>query len=283
MRELRGRVAIVTGASGGLGGAIATALAAEGMHLLLTARREEELESLATALRAGSARVVTVRADVSRDEDRRAIIAVAERELGGVDVLVNNAGVMHVGHFEDVPLDEIERTVEVNLVSPMRLTQLALPGMLARGRGHIVSIASLSAKSFPPYIGPYTASKAGLLAFTKGLRLEFRARGVSASAIIPGLVTEAGVFEQQRRETPVTVSPLLGTTTPAAVGRGVVKAMRDDAVELFVNPQPLRPAAVLGELFPKLALFLTNRLGAPMYERMAETRRSKEIPRVPDA
>jgi short-subunit dehydrogenase len=275
MRELRGRAAVITGASGGLGAAIAGALAAEGMRLVLAARGAEALERVAADLRAGGATVVVAPGDVAREGDRVALVETATRELGGIDVLVNNAGVMDVGHFEDIPLEEIERHMTVNLVAPMRLTQLALPGMLARGRGHVVNIASLSAKSFPPYIAPYTASKAGLLAFSKSLRLEYRARGVSASAIIPGLVTEAGVFEQQRRSVPVTVSPLLGTTNPTAVARGVVKAIRRDIVELFVNPQPLRPAAVLAELFPPLALFLTEKLGAPMYARMAAARRAR--------
>jgi short-subunit dehydrogenase len=276
VRELRGRVALVTGASRGLGVAIARALAAEGMHLALTARNAAELHAVAEGLRAAGARVAAIPADVASAADRRALVDAAARELGAIDVLVNNAGVMGVGHYDELPPEEIERTIEVNLLAPMLLTQLVLPPMLARGSGHVVSITSLSAKSFPPYIAPYTASKAGLLAFTKSLRLEYRARGVSASAIIPGLVRDAGVFEQQRRETPVSVSPLLGTTTSEAVARAVVKAITRDRVEVYVNPQPLRPAAVLAELYPPLGLGLTSQIGAPIYERMANARRARE-------
>ncbi|HEU4564150.1 MAG TPA: SDR family oxidoreductase, partial [Gemmatimonadaceae bacterium] len=234
-----------------------------------------ELERVAAELRAAGTRVVAVPADVTSAEGREALVSTAVRELGGIDVLVNNAGVMGVGYFHTLPAEEIERTVAVNLVAPMLLTQLVLPVMLERGSGHVVNISSLSSKNPAPFIEPYAASKAGILAFTKSLRLEYHDRGISASAIIPGLVRDAGVFEAQRRTTEVRVSALLGTTTPDAVASAVVKAIRRDLVELFVNPQPLRPSVVLGELFPSLSLALTRRFGAPIYRPMARDRAAR--------
>jgi short-subunit dehydrogenase len=272
MRELRGGTAIVTGASRGIGAAIARALAAAGMHLVLAARSEPTIEMLAAELRQRDVRVHVVPTDVSRDHDRRALIEAAVRELGALDVLVNNAGIGHVAEYHRMQSEDILRVMEVNLLAPMLLTYLALPPMLARGRGHIVNIASLAAKSFPPYNGPYVASKAGLIAFTKAIRLEYRTRGVSASAIIPGLVRDAGMFADQQRESPIRVPWLVGTTTPDAVAGAVVRAIRRDTVETVVNPTPLRPLMALGELFPALPLALTGRLGAPMYATIARAR-----------
>ena len=259
MRDLRGRTALVTGASRGVGAAIARALAAEGMDLVLAARTRGDLEAVAAGIR-GSVRVVA--ADLADPAALRELAAVTP-----LDVLVNNAGTIEVGEFADLAPEAIEAALRIDLVAPMLLTRLALPAMLAQGRGHIVNMSSLAGRVGLPGIETYCAAKAGLANFTAALRAAYRARGVSASAILPGYVHGAGMYQRVQERTHVPTPLAQGSSSPEAVARAVVRAMRLDLPEVIVSPRPLRPLLALQALFPARIERLVPSLGGDWYQR----------------
>ncbi|MBI1884759.1 MAG: SDR family oxidoreductase [Chloroflexi bacterium] len=275
MRELAGRTALLTGASRGIGPYIARALVAEGMNLVLAARSAAELEAVAEEVRGAGVKAVAVPTDVGDRASLEALAARAE-ESGGVDVLVNNAGIENISFYDKLDPDDIEHLLRVNLVGAMLLARLVLPGMLERGRGHIVNIASLAGKSGTPYDAPYAASKAGLVGFTESLRRECRERGVSASVICPGFVRDAGMYEDSRLETGVEAPRLLGTSPPQAVARAVVRAVKREVPEIIVNPGPTRVLLVLGAVSPSLADWVIERIGVSKLFRQAVEARERE-------
>src|SRR5436305_5513636 len=153
--------AIVTGASRGIGPHIAAALAERGARIALVARTAPELEKVAHELRERGARVMTVPGDVISTWDRRAIVQSVERELGPVDVLVNNAGGDPQREFHRLSEAELEDVIDLNLTSAVILTRLVLPGMLARERGHVVDISSMAGRVSFPATHAYAAAKDG--------------------------------------------------------------------------------------------------------------------------
>lgn len=262
MRELDGSTALVTGASRGLGRHIARALAAAGTTLGLTARSPDELEEAARGLRKEhGVPAVAMPADLTVRSELRALARRAEGALDGVDVLVNNAGVTAPYPFHLRDPDDIVRAVELNLLAPMLLARHLVPGMVERGRGHVVNISSLAGKAGPPYEEVYGATKAGLIGFTESLRGEYRGSGVSASVICPGYVTGTGMYADAVRETGVRAPRRAGRATPAGVASAVVRAVREDRPELVVNSVPVRPLTVLSEASPRLGEWLARKLG----------------------
>lgn len=273
MRKLKNRVCILTGASRGLGPFMARALAAEGVHFVLGARSAPELKATAEELRALGGRAIAVTCDVVSADDRKRLVERALAEYGRVDILVNNAGIELTAHFETQPDEEIARVVEVNLTAAMHLARAVLPPMLERKSGHIVNIASLAGKVPVPFSSPYAASKAGLIGFTESFRSEFKKRGVSASVICPGLVSEAGMYKDMQDQSGVKENFLAGTVSPAKVASDVVKAIKRDRPEMLVYRGPGRLVSGLAELTPGLfertfPLFGTNKL----FEDIADAR-----------
>jgi short-subunit dehydrogenase len=245
VKELSGRHALVTGASRGIGRAIARSLVSEGMRVTLAARSAADLESLAAEL--GSS-AVAVCADVASPADRERLASVAEEAFGVVDLLVNNAGVEFAADFSTQDPDEILRTLDVNLAAPMMLTRLLLPGMKSRSFGHVLNVASLAGKVASPYEAAYSASKYGLVGFSHALRAELRGTGVSVSVVCPGFVAGDGMYARMAghglRAMSISVSPL------PRVARAVVSAVVQDRAEVVVNPVPLRPLFLAQALAP---------------------------------
>jgi short-subunit dehydrogenase len=263
MDSLRDMVALVTGASGGIGPHIARALAAEGAHLAVVARSAAALEALAGSLRQQGVRVAALPADLTREADRAALLDRVEAALGPVDVLVNNAGVESVGPFATLAPEVVAATVELNLTAPLLLARAALPGMLARRRGHLVNVASIAGKKGVPYEAVYCATKAGLVEWTAAVRAELAGSGVSASAICPGLVTGEGMFARFGVPAPRTT----GSCTPAEVARAVVESIRGDLPEVIVNSLPLRALLAVNTLSPRAGAFLLRALGVNEFQR----------------
>ncbi len=261
MRELRGLTALVTGASRGVGCYIAEALAREGMHLVLTARSRIELESLAARLRAHGSTTVIVTADLSRREELESLVQQATATTAAIDVLVNNASMACMLPYHRIAPGDIRREIEVNLTAPMLLTRLLLPGMLERKRGHVVNISSLGGVIALPYEEAYCATKAGLILFSKSLRAEYRAQGVSSSVILPGVIWGTGMVRNFEVKSGLRMPRSAGGCTPEHVARAVVRAIRRDLLEVVVNRPPLRPLLAVLRLFPRLADPLFRSLG----------------------
>lgn len=252
MRDLAGRRALVTGASGGLGRHIARELARAGVDLAISGRNRSDLDALAGELRALGHAVGPFPADLGRPLAAEQLAAAVEETLGPLDILVNNAGVEVASSFTRYSPDELDDILALDLLVPLRLTHTLLPGMLARAAGHVVNICSLAGKGPLPYGVPYAAAKSGLAGATASLRAEYADTGVGFSSVIPGFVTGAGIFARHEAEG-VTAPAMFGTTTPERVGRAVVTAIRRDAPEIIVTPYPIRPFLALAAVAPRMA------------------------------
>ncbi len=193
--ELGGQVALVTGGGRGIGRAIARALAAGGASVMVSSRTKEQLDETVALIEADSGRGdggrgAAVVADVEQRASVEAMLSETERVFGPVTLLVNNAGVSNPvnGPFETLDFDEVRRTIDNNLTSAMLCTRLALPGMLGRGSGRIINVASGSGIVCQPFLNIYSVAKTGLIRFSENLALELQGRGVVVFSITPGMV-----------------------------------------------------------------------------------------------
>ncbi|MDQ6837460.1 MAG: SDR family NAD(P)-dependent oxidoreductase [Actinomycetota bacterium] len=185
---LTGKVALITGASSGIGEATAIAMARAGAAVVLGARRVDRLESLAARLRDDGARVLTLQLDVTDETACRDSVQRTRAELGGLDVLVNNAGVMLLGPIIDADTEDWRRMMTTNVLGLMYMTHAAVPGMAEQGSGEIVNISSVAGRQARAGAGVYNASKWAVNAFSESLRQEVTARGVRVSLVEPGAV-----------------------------------------------------------------------------------------------
>jgi len=266
VKDLRDMNAIVTGASRGLGVHLARALAREGVNLALAARSSDALRGIRDEVEALGVHAAGIPTDLSVTGEVENLSKEAERLLGPVDILVNNAGVQLSAPYQEYPPDLVERAVQVNLLAPLLLTRALLPGMLQRGRGHVVNVSSLAGKIGLPFSAPYGATKAGLVMFTHSLRAELEGTPVGASVICPGFIAEDGMYAR----TVERVGPapaLLRPTTPRKVTRALLRAIRGNVAELVVNPIPPRPLSVLREILPASTPWLHRMLGSTRFAR----------------
>ena len=185
--SLQDRVAVVTGASSGIGAAVASALNAEGTHVALAARREDALIEVREGF-SGNGRSIIVPTDVTDREQVRSLVARAEDQLGPVELLINCAGVMYYTLMKNLRDEEWERTVEVNCKGAVNCIGAVLPGMLERGKGHIVTISSDAGRKVFPGLAVYSASKFFVEALSLGLRLETAGTGLKVTTVQPGNV-----------------------------------------------------------------------------------------------
>ncbi|HEY7641148.1 MAG TPA: SDR family NAD(P)-dependent oxidoreductase [Steroidobacteraceae bacterium] len=195
MQDLQGRIALVTGASRGIGSAIARALAASGAAVAINYReRGDEAECVCEAIRASRGRAVAFRADVSVRAAVQSMAREIEERLGPIDILVNNAGMAATRSLDDISEDDFDRALAVNLKSAFLCTQAVVPGMRARRWGRIVNISSIGARIGSGSVSvAYGAAKAGVEGLTRAYALRLAADGVTVNAIAPGLVaTEMG-------------------------------------------------------------------------------------------
>jgi 3-hydroxybutyrate dehydrogenase len=195
---LKGRAAVVTGSTSGIGLAIAEALAAQGADVLMNGFGDtREIEKRRADLAARhQVEVLHSGADMSRPGQIEEMMAEAERALGRVDVLVNNAGIQHVAPVDEFPLEKWDQILAVNLSSAFHTTRAALPGMKRRGWGRIVNIASAHGLVASPFKSAYIAAKHGLVGFTKTVALETARHGITCNAICPGYVLTPLVEKQ---------------------------------------------------------------------------------------
>ena len=187
-RPLSGRVALVTGASSGIGEATAVALAQAGAAVAIGARRADRLDALAAKLRDDGARVLTLDLDVTDEAACRDAVARTRAELGGLDVLVNNAGVMLLGTIVGADVEDWRRMLSTNVLGLMYMTHAAIDGMVEQGSGDVVNISSVAGRTARKGAGVYNASKWAVNAFSESLRQEVTTRGVRISLVEPGAV-----------------------------------------------------------------------------------------------
>jgi len=188
MPSLQGRVAAITGASSGIGEATALALAAEGVAVSLAARRGDRIDDLAARITDGGGRAIAIETDVTDEEQANAFVARTAEELGGLDALINNAGVMLLGPVAGAPTEQWRRMIEVNLLGLLYCTHAALPIMGSQGSGDIVNVASVAGRVAAMGSGVYNMTKWGVVGFSEALRQECARANVRVTAIEPGWV-----------------------------------------------------------------------------------------------
>lgn len=261
--QLHGATVLLTGASGGIGRATARALDLRGARVLLSARREDVLEEIRAEL---GGRPIVLPVDLS---DRAGVSTLAER-AGEVDVLVANAALPASGRAERFSPDEIDAALDVNLRAPIQLTRALLPGMLDRGRGHLLYVSSLSGKVASPRGALYSATKYGLRGYAAGLRQDVEPRGVGVTVVYPGFISEAGMFADSGAKLP----PWVGTRTPQQVAEAVASAIENGRAEVDVAPLSLRAGTLLASIAPVTLARVQRRLGSVgVAESIAEGQR----------
>lgn len=247
--NVTGRTVLLTGATGGIGHAIARRLHAAGAQLVLTGRRSEILEPLAAEL-GGTAAACDLADPAAVD----ALVAAHP----DVDVVVNNAALPASGPLLEFTPEQVDRAMQVNLRAPIALAHAYAGRMVPRGSGHLVFISSLSGKSGAPGTSLYSASKFGMRGFAQGLREDLHGTGVGVSTIFPGFISDAGMFADSGAVLPKGV----GTASPEQVADAVLRAIEKDRAEIDVAPVGLRIGAAFAQLAPQLSATVSRRLGA---------------------
>jgi short-subunit dehydrogenase len=246
--QISGSTTLLTGATGGIGQAIARALHQRGGQLILTGRRTDVLEPLAAEL---GARTLAADLNVAAEVDR--LIS----EAGEIDILVANAALPASGRLNSFTMDEIDRALDVNLRAPIALAHALVPSMIERGSGHLLFMSSLAGKTATSGSSLYNATKYGLRGFASALRAELHEDGIGVSTVLPGFIRDAGMFADSGAKLPAGV----GTRSPEDVAKAVVAAIERNRGEVDVAPVTLRLGAVFGSVAPESAAKMTRRIG----------------------
>jgi NADP-dependent 3-hydroxy acid dehydrogenase YdfG len=236
-----GKVAIVTGASSGIGESTAEALAAEGARVVLAARRAERLEALADRIDEDGGEALVVSTDVTEEDDIDALVEETTDEYGQIDILVNNAGVMPLEPLERADRSNLRQMVEVNLLGLMNLTHAVLPVMQSQDSGHIVNVSSVAGREASANSSGYNATKFGVNAFTDAVRQEVSAEGIRSTIIEPGAVeTELATHIPDEQVIEQFAEMDIPVLDPDDIARSVVYAtsqpQRVDVNEILIRP-----------------------------------------------
>jgi len=226
--------AIVTGASSGIGREIALELARQGAVQVLTARRESRLRELADQIATLGARAEIVVGDVTEDATRRKVVDTAVSQLGGLDVMVNNAGIGAVGLFEDASPERVRRIMEVNFFALVEMTRVALPALKKGNRPIVVNLGSVLGHRGVPYRSDYCASKFAVEGFSEAIRAELGAHGIDVLVVSPG-ATESEFADRVIEHTGEPDWPNIGRVSAAVVARQTVRAIRCGRHEIIPN------------------------------------------------
>lgn len=254
--QISGSRVLLTGATGGIGQAIARTLHRQGANLMLTGRRLDALGPLAAEL---DARAIAV--DLADPGEVQRLV----NEAGTVDILIANAALPASGPLDSYTVEQIDRSLDVNLRAPIMLAHALSPAMIERGRGQLVFIGSLQSKAPTPGAAMYNASKFGLRGFATALRGDLRSSGVGVSIVHPGFIRDAGMFA----ETGVRLPPGVGTRSPDDVADAIVKAIERNRGEVDVAPLSLRLGTIAAGLAPGLSDRVQRRMGSERITREA--------------
>lgn len=240
---IAGKRVLLTGATGGLGRAIAARFAADGGRMLLSARSPDALQRLTVQLPGDGHGILP--ADLSEPGAAERLAA----DAGEVDVLVANAALPATGRLDELDTEQVARMIRVNLEAPMLLTQSLIPGMITRGSGKVVLVGSLSGKAGSPRGSVYSATKFALRGFAFGLSADLAGGPVSVTVVAPGFVRNAGMFADSGANAPT----VLGTTTPERVASAALRAVSSHRLEIAVAPFRARAMAHVGLASPTLS------------------------------
>ena len=250
MRDLKGRVAIVTGASSGIGRATAERFAAEGMRVFLGARRVERLAEVVDGIQRTGGTARAFETDVTRLDQVGRLVGEAVTAFGRVDVLVNNAGLGYFGPVETTPVEEARYLFDVNVMGTFHGIQAVVPIMRRQRSGHIINVASIVGKRATPGNGVYSATKFAQVALSESLRLELQSAGIRVSVICP-VSTTTEFFEVAGARSPMKFMAAGPTFSPAQVAAAIVQCVRRPRAEVMVC-RPARLLVILNALAPRL-------------------------------
>lgn len=243
MTKLKDKVAVITGASSGIGEATAEALAAEGAAVVVAARREDRLEDLVERIEGNGSRALAVSCDVTDEDQAHDLIRKAKEEFGRVDIVVNNAGVMQLSKVEKSLSDEWRQMFDINVLGLLYVTDAAIQVMKEQGSGHLVNISSLASRGTRPALGVYSGTKTAVNAISEALRQELQGNNIRVTIIEPGAVeTELPdyITDEEAREG---ISSLLAELDPlqpediaAAIAYCVTQPERVSINEMLIRP-----------------------------------------------
>lgn len=262
-RTLAGKRTILTGASGGIGRALAAALVKAGSRVVLAARNVDALDRLAGELRAAGGDVVTVPTDVTKPEERQRLVDSTVERFGGIDLLINNAGVGSWGHFATSTPEIMRQVMEVNFFAPVELTRVAMPHLTNGDQPAIVNIASMCGRKGMPAWSEYSASKFALVGMSEALRGEFARFDVDVITVVPGL-TNSG-FERNWLRSDGRANLQFETgMTPEFLAAAIVDAIRTNRREVVFGGEA-RTLLRVNRFFPRLTNWLIARNVKKLY------------------
>ena len=235
--DIAGRTAIITGASSGIGQAVAAEFAGRGANVVLAARSRDKLDWLTSQLAQLPGHALAVPTDVTEGIAVEALVRRAAEEFGSVDILINNAGVGLFAPIADGNVDNARYLFEVNFWGALHCIQTATPYMLEQGSGHIVNVSSVAGHISPPYMGMYAATKHALAAVSDALRIELGGTGVGVSTIFPGL-TDTSFTENMLQEVEAPqIPPIARFVSANVVARRIFQAVRWGLRDVYVSPE----------------------------------------------
>jgi len=263
MKDLHGKWVLITGGAGGIGRCMALEFAGKGANIFLADIDEGGMEEAAGRVSAKGVKVIWGRYDVCSADEISALALNAEQESGGIDVLVNNAGIMILSDFCDLCSDDWDRIMGINLVGPIRLIESLLPSMISRGSGHIVNIASMAGLTAVPGASSYTVTKHGLVGLSAALRQELAGKGIGVTAVCPGFVDTPIIWTSELRgfSDDVRKLPDFMLIKPEAAAKEIVRAV----IENKAMTIPISPSGRLLYWFQKYVPFGDQMLAKRLY------------------
>jgi short-subunit dehydrogenase len=256
---LTGKVAAITGASTGIGLAVAEHLSREGVAVVLGARRMELLERAVDTIRARGGRAEAVRMDVTSEEDVTRLVARAKETFGRLDIMMCNAGFGFYGTVEETPVDVMRRMMDVNFTGTFIGARAAMPTFRAQGSGHVLIVSSIAGRRGIPFMGGYSATKAAQAVFAESLRSEFAGTNIHVSVIYP-VSTETDYHHAMERDFGQYISGLGPKQSVDAVATAIVNCVRKPRPEVFPHAKS-RGLALLTVLAPGFTDKLVRRYG----------------------
>lgn len=256
MQTFNSKTVLLTGASGGIGAYIARALAKQGATVIGVARNQTALDQICAEVETLGGKGVNFIADLQNLTALADLTDQIREEVGPVDVLINNAAIERFRPFQAYSLEDLQAITVTNLLAPMELCRLLLPAMIARQSGHIVNISSGAGKHGAPFNSVYSATKAALINWSEGLRLELQDYQVGVSVICPG-VTDAGMFHALETEAPRAMKVI----PPEVVAEVVLSAVKHNSPEVNLDGLTSKVFSVISQLSPRLSDAILRKVG----------------------